>query len=109
MTTAKITCETPTPGKKPTRIAKWKYEAVRAAILAPLPERGEGLPFAELADCVHRHLESDTLGRLGSVKWYTTTVKLHLEVRGEIKRVLGSRPQRLLRCRSNSLNSAVCN
>ena len=29
----KIVCQTPTPGKKPTRIAKWKYDLVRSTIL----------------------------------------------------------------------------
>lgn len=43
-------------------------------------------------------LPSDALENLGSVSWYTTTVKLDLEARGELERVPGSRPQRLRRC-----------
>lgn len=37
------------------------------------------------------------LEELGSVGWYTTTVKLDLEARGEIARVESARPQRLVR------------
>lgn len=35
-------CRIPTPGKKPVRIDKWKYELVRSAILESLPKRGDG-------------------------------------------------------------------
>ncbi len=79
-------------------IPEWKYEAVRQAILAAVPETGEGLPFKELPRRVRELLPAETLANLGSVSWYTITVKLDLEARGELMRVRGSRPQRLLRC-----------
>ena len=79
-------------------IDKWKHEAVREAILAAVPEKGEGLPFRQLPGRVRELLPSDALENLGSVSWYTTTVKLDLEARGELERVPGSRPQRLRRC-----------
>ena len=44
----KVVCETPTPGKQPTRIDRWKYDLLRDAILDVLPEKGEGVPFQEL-------------------------------------------------------------
>ena len=94
----KIVCETPTPGKKPTRIDRWKYAAVRRAILNALPREGEGVLFKELPGLVEKRLSGDELMRLGSVGWYTTTVKLDLEVRGEIRRIENASPQRLLRC-----------
>jgi len=97
MTADKITCETPTPGKKPTRIPRWKYEAVRSAILGIVPARGRGVPFGELPRLVAKRLSDDERDRLGSVGWHTTTVKLHLEVLGEIRRMPGVSPQRLLR------------
>ena len=93
----KVICETPTPGKKAKRIERWKYEAVRKAILAALPRRGEGILFQALPGLVESRLAADERARLGSVNWYTATVKLALEVRGEIVRVAGSAPQRLLR------------
>lgn len=76
----------------------WKYAAVRRAILKSVPKRGEGLLFKDLAKHVNKNLTLEELDDLGSVNWYTTTVKLDLEVRGEIKRVEGKKPQRLLRC-----------
>jgi hypothetical protein len=90
-------CRTPTPGKKPTRIETWKYDAVRRAILDSLPRDGAGLPFRELSGEVRKRLDADHLERLGSVNWYTTTVKLDLEVKGEIRRVAGVNPQQLLK------------
>ena len=51
----------------------------------------------DLSDEVKKRLSKDIRQRVGSVSWYTTTVKLALEVRGEIKRVPGSKPQQLER------------
>ncbi len=93
----KVLCETPTPGKQPTRIAKWKYELVRSAILAEVPDDDKGVEFNRLAELVERRIPAEELKRLGSVSWYTTTVKLDMEVNGEIKRVAGVTPQRLRR------------
>ncbi len=93
----KVLCETPTPGKQPTRIAKWKYELVRSAILAEVPDDDKGVEFNRLAELVERRIPAEELKRLGSVSWYTTTVKLDMEVNGEIERVAGVTPQRLRR------------
>jgi hypothetical protein len=93
----KIVCRTPGPGKKTKRIERWKFDAVRAAILATLPRRGDGMRFLDLAPEVQRLLKPELRTKLGSVSWYTTTVKLAMEVRGEIARVPGTSPQRLLR------------
>jgi len=94
----KVLCETPTPGRKPTRIHRWKYDLVRKAVLAVIPKRGEGVLFKELPALVGARLSADERERLGSLGWYTTTVKLHLEVIGELQRCPGAGPQRLLRC-----------
>jgi hypothetical protein len=93
----KVLCQTPTPGKKPTRIAKWKYEAVRAAILAIVPIDEPGVEFNQLPKLVEDQLSPGDLEKIGSVSWYTTTVKLNLEVKGEIERSHDSKPQRLKR------------
>ncbi|MGB0954270.1 MAG: DUF6958 family protein [Planctomycetota bacterium] len=95
MSEERITCETPTPGKEPTRIAKWKYDLVRAAILKVLDGQEEGVPFQELPTGVAACISEEDRARLGSVSWYVTTVKLDLECRGEILRMEESRPQRL--------------
>jgi hypothetical protein len=94
----KVVCRTPTPGKKPVRIDRWKFDAVRRAILEVLPTEGEGVPFmSDLPDLVASALTPEERENLGSVGWYTATVKLELEVRGEIRRVPGVTPQRLLK------------
>jgi hypothetical protein len=87
----------PDPTKKGVRIEGWKYHAVRRAILQALPESGPGLPFKELSGRVRDALSKDDLASLGSVSWYATTVKLDLEARGEVERVPGAKPQRLVR------------
>ncbi len=93
----RVLCRTPAPGKKPTRILRWKYEVVRRAILASLPESEPGLPFKDLSRFVGRQLSQQEQDELGSIGWYTTTVKLDMETRGEIKRIGKSSPQRLIR------------
>ncbi len=91
----KVLCDTPTPGKQGTRIPKWKYDAVRAAIRKVVPRRQEGIEFQQLPGLVQKALSTEVCRQLGSIAWHTTTVKLHLEVIGEIERVPGSRPQRI--------------
>ena len=93
----KVLCQTPNPGKQPTRIDQWKYDVVRSAILASMPADEQGVEFSQLPELVAGHLSAGDLERLGSVSWYTTTVKLDLEVKGEIERLPDSKPQRLRR------------
>ncbi|MBE0564514.1 MAG: hypothetical protein IH621_01035 [Krumholzibacteria bacterium] len=96
---AKILCETPTPGKEGTRIPQWKYAAVRAAIRKVVPRSEKGIEFRELAGLVDAALSVDARRDLGSVGWHTVTVKLHMEVIGEIERIAGAKPQRIRRVR----------
>ena len=91
----RVICQTPTPGKKPTRIHKWKYDLLRAAIVDIAAGSPDGVEFRGLPDLVEARLSPEQLTDLGSVSWYTTTVKLDMEVRGDIVRVPGARPQRL--------------
>ena len=93
----RVVCETPTPGKQPTRIEAWKYDLVRQLILDTLPTEPPGLAFKELAQRVKTKLTAEQHEKLGSVSWYTTTVKLDLEVKGEVARVTGARNQHLTR------------
>lgn len=72
-------------------IDKDKYELIREAILNLVHSRGE-IAFKDLAPQVGKLVS----GKFdGSVSWYVTTVKLDLEARGLIKRVPGSKPQRI--------------
>ena len=91
----RVVCETPTPGKKPTRIHKWKYDLLRGVILDVVGGSSDGVEFRALSGLVEARLSPEQLSDLGSVSWYTTTVKLDMEVKGDIARVVGSRPQRL--------------
>lgn len=93
----KVACETPTPGKRAVNVPRWKYDAVRSAILKVVPTREPGLLFQELPKLVDQQLSTDVRSRLGSVAWHTTVVKLHMEVLGELRRIDGHSPQRLLR------------
>ena len=91
----RIVCETPTPGKKPTRIHKWKYGLLRGIILDILTGSADGVEFRSLPSLIDASLSAEQRADLGSVSWYTTTVKLDMEVKGDIVRVPGAKPQRL--------------
>jgi hypothetical protein len=87
----------PDPKKGGPRILRWKYDAVRQAILKLIPKSDPGVPFKELTGGVRSLLGEEVVEKLGSVSWYTVTVKLDLEARGEIVRVSDRGPQRLVR------------
>ena len=75
--------------KQGVKISREKYEIIRKAILCVLQSEKE-ISFMNLS----RAVEKEVNGTFdGSVMWYVTTVKLDMEARGEIKRVLNSRPQ----------------
>lgn len=94
----RVLCRTPTEGREGgTRIPRWKFDVLRKAILHAVAGAGpEGLPFSQLTGAVRQRLSADDLARLGSPGWHVTTVKLELEVRGEIARLPGVAPQRLV-------------
>jgi hypothetical protein len=77
-------------GRAGVNIDKARYDAVREAVLAAIRAQGD-MPFGDLADAVGQRLPDFD----GSIGWYTTTVKLDLEARGEIERLPGNGPQRL--------------
>lgn len=93
----KIACFTPTKGRSgSTNIPRWKYECIRRAILNVLSESSDGqILFKHLAEHVQEKLTSNQLAKLGSVKWHVTTVKLNMEVEGELERVPQATPQTL--------------
>lgn len=93
----RVKCHTPTPGKQLKSIAKWKYDLVRDAVLTVVPKNTTGVEFQALPNLVAKKLSAADRKKLGSVEWYTTTVKLDLEVKKEIERIPGSSPQRLRR------------
>lgn len=97
-TLGKTLCRTPALGKNGvTRIPNWKYEAVHGAILSVLADQ-KALPigFNELREAAKSYIPEQSLARLGSWGWHFTTVKLNMEVEGEIERVKDSSPQQLV-------------
>ena len=86
-----IYAETPTPNKQGVNIDGKKYKQIEQAILKVLSKEKE-VEFKTLSTAVEKKLNEPFEG---SIPWYTTTVKLDMETRGIIKRVPGSRPQRL--------------
>ncbi len=80
--------------KQGVNISKEKYEIIRKAILSTLRKQKE-MTFMNLSRAVAKEVDG---AFDGSVTWYVTTVKLDLEARGEIKRVLNSRPQLVKLC-----------
>ena len=57
--------------------------------------------FGDLPDKVRASLTVDELEKLGSVSWYSTTVKLDMGARRLIERIPGSRSQVLRLVRRN--------
>jgi hypothetical protein len=93
----KISCRTPTPGKQATRIPRWKFDLLRKHLLALIPAQMPGIRARQVPALIRTRLNPKELERLGSVNWHVTTVKLELEVRGEIERIEKVSPQRLIR------------
>ncbi len=94
---ARVQTRHPDPDKSGPRISRVKYDAVREAILKAVPRDADGLPFKELPDRVRKLLPRRVREELGSVSWYTVTVKLDLEARRVLERIPGARPQRIRR------------
>ena len=93
----KVVCRTPTPGKTAKRIDREKFDLLRRAILESLPVKEPGVLFTDLFELVAKQLSPKQRKEIGSIPWYTTTVKLEMEVAGEIARVPGSSPQSLIK------------
>ena len=93
----KVSCRTPTKGKSGvTRIPAWKYDCVSRAILKAVRDAGAaGMPFGDLTEAVSGRLSTAEREKLGSVGWHVATVKLEMEVRGELTRGSETGPQRL--------------
>lgn len=77
-------------------IPAWKFDVLREAILKIVGAAGaEGMLNKDLRDAVGAELTADQLERLGKLGWHVVTVKLELEVRGEIARMDAKGPMRI--------------
>ncbi|KXK14997.1 MAG: hypothetical protein UZ15_CFX003002955 [Chloroflexi bacterium OLB15] len=72
-------------------IDRAKYQKVHDAIVATLKEHGPA-SIIELFEGVKAHLPADFKG---PVQWYTFSVKLDMEARGELERVQVNRIHRV--------------
>ncbi|WP_298429245.1 hypothetical protein [uncultured Jannaschia sp.] len=84
--TDRTPCRTPT-GTSATNVPTWKFDACRTAILDILADGP--VPAAEVATRVGERLTDEQLDALGKIGWHVTTVRLEMEVRGEIARLPG--------------------
>ena len=96
--TTKTECRTPASDKNGvTRIPTWKYNTVREAILSAFAcQKTSSISFSELRVAAKAYMPESSLVSLGSWGWHFTTVKLNMEVEGEIERVKDSSPQQLV-------------
>jgi hypothetical protein len=79
----KIALRNPDPLKKGVNIEKSKYDVIRPIILEYLQHKRLAT-FSQIL----KEVESRLTGRFeGSISWYTISVKLDMEARGEIIRV----------------------
>ncbi len=85
MSEKKVGCRTPAVGRDGvTNIPKWKFDLLRAAILDVLAQ-GD-IRYKDLNEAVGALVSKDDLARLGNLGWHVISVKLELEVRGELVR-----------------------
>lgn len=93
----RVACRTPAEGRDGTsNIPVWKYDAVSRAIRGILEDRGaEGMLNKDLRDAVERRMRDEDLAKLGKLGWHVVTVKLEMEVHGEVVRLPGKGPMRI--------------
>ena len=85
-------CRTPAEGRDGvTNIPTWKFEAIQRGIMNVL-ERGD-CPWGQLTELVKAELTEKELADMGKLGWHVISVKLELEVRGDIYRLKQKGPQ----------------
>lgn len=82
-----------------------KYKLIREAMLWALPT-DEWMAFNALEDKVRAYLKEQAVPKAlfpkpGSVRWYTKSVQLDLEARGEIERLSEKSPLHLRKRQQN--------
>ena len=85
-----------TPGRS-IKVDADRYEAMRAAILAVLPETSPGITVAELKAGVLPLLPDVLFPAGAKAGWWLKGVQLDLEAKGAIERAQASKPLRLRR------------
>jgi hypothetical protein len=90
----KIACRTPAKGRDGiTNIPAWKFDLLRRHILASLANGPRA--YTDVVDHIATRLTADEADRLGKLGWHAITIKLEMEVRGEIERLNQKGPQHI--------------
>ena len=93
-----IQLRNPDPKKKMPSIDIGAHAALRRTALAVVPREQPGITLDEYLDEMKARLpEMKGWDSSASPGWYAMAIKLDLEVRGELKRMKGKPPQRLVR------------
>jgi len=92
----KIACRSPN-SEKQVSVYEWKFDAIRAALLNVVPSDDTGVETASLRTLVTQQLPQEHLEHLGNIAWLTDTVRLEMEVRGEVERIEGAKPTKIRR------------
>lgn len=95
MSDARVACRTPAIGRDGvSNIPEWKFDLIRAHIHEILAD-GSAHLYDDVRDAVGARLSEEEAAKLGKLGWHVITVKLELEVRGEIERVKAKGPQQI--------------
>ena len=87
--TDRIPCRTPAnPEGGTSNIPRWTSDAFARAIRAALADGP--MWQTDLRDAAAGHLTEDERAAMGSLGWHATTVRLEMEVRGDLRRLSGS-------------------
>lgn len=99
----KIQCRSPNrPDAPATPIEGWKFDVVRTGILAALREKPSGLAAGAIPDCLPEFVSEAEIERLGNLEWLAEKVRLEMEVRGDIERIVIDGDQFVLRLTDQS-------
>lgn len=79
-------------GKKPISMSKDKYDLLKRVVMKYLRAKGQ-TTFAEISASVAKDFRTNGTKFKGSLPWHLEWVKLDLEARKTIKRVLNTTPQ----------------
>lgn len=97
----KIEIENFTSPGRTERVNRAKYEAMREALLAVLPEEAPGLKVPEAKAALLLHLPDDLFPEGATAGWWLKAVQLDLEAKGIIRRA-PSKPVQLYRATSET-------
>ena len=95
--TPMVQCQAKGSVREPVSMEKWRYDLLRQAILNVVPADDIGIMYKQLVPAVRANLSKEDRQRIGSLHHDVTAVKIDLEFRGEVERIVGVRPQYLRR------------